>query len=365
MKYCYTNVKDNFKKLYFFIPISLFIAITIVFFAREIKGVAYNDLQGNMFYVQILNRSMPLIKHVAFDTEDLAESKFSLKDKCLDILGMNWKDPIKIMAKEIHYFSMLKPEGRDGSISLKEVISSFNIGESSILKNSEEDLAKDAQVKSASSKAYNPNLKKQLNASKPEVLIYHTHTSESYITPDGNTDKDSFDENRNVCAVGDELARELEKNYGISVIHDKTVHNSTYTQSYSRSRETLTQYLNKYGDFKLIIDLHRDSVNSKKSVTANLNGEDVTKIMFVMTRKNPHFDKNNAIAENMLKTSKELFPGFSREIWYYDTGTRFFNQDLSNNAILIEVGAHVNKIEEAKGSAKYIARLVAEYLNGN
>ena len=49
------------------------------------------------------------------------------------------------------------------------------------------------------------------------MLIYHTHTSESYRTSDKETFKtyNSLDTTRSVCAVGDVISEELEKKYGI------------------------------------------------------------------------------------------------------------------------------------------------------
>ena len=67
----------------------------------------------------------------------------------------------------------------------------------------------------------------------------------------------------NVVGVGDVLANELEENYGISVIHDKTNHCISYNDSYTRSGETVDKYLQEYGDFKMIIHLHRDSLDDK------------------------------------------------------------------------------------------------------
>ncbi|MDP4089030.1 MAG: stage II sporulation protein P, partial [Bacillota bacterium] len=206
----------------------------------------------------------------------------------------------------------------------------------------------------------NPNIKKPLDNTKPEVLIYHTHTTESY-DPNGNYNDDP---SKNVCAVGDVLTDELENKYGINVAHDKTIHNSSFNASYSRSRETVNKYLNKYGDFKLIIDLHRDAAYSKSTVTTKMNGENVADIRFVLCKKNPHFDKNLAVANSLADISNKYFPGFFKDIYYYNYGSKYFNQDLSNNAILIEVGANINTMDESKTSGKYIARIIAEYLNG-
>ena len=49
----------------------------------------------------------------------------------------------------------------------------------------------------------------------------------------------------------------------------------------------MEKYLKEYKDFDLIIDMHRDAVYSKSSVTMNMNGENVAKLMFVLTKKTP------------------------------------------------------------------------------
>lgn len=153
-------------------------------------------------------------------------------------------------------------------------------------------------------------------------------------------------------------------NYGINTLHDKTVHDAqAYTQSYARSSVTVDKQLKQHGDFKLIIDLHRDAGSNKKAFVTKLNGENVAKFMMVMAKKNPHFNKNNNMATNIMNTSNKLFPGFCKGIYYYNYGTRYFNQDKSNNAVLIEVGADINTTGESKASAKYLARIIAECLN--
>ena len=112
-----------------------------------------------------------------------------------------------------------------------------------------------------------------------------------------------------MCAVGDVITEELEKKYGIAVIHDKTVHNvGDYNGSYKKSGVTLDKYLKEYGDFDLIIDLHRDGVPNRKNATTKINGEDVAKFMFVVTQKNPRYAKQKKLINSMIKISNKLFP---------------------------------------------------------
>lgn len=220
-------------------------------------------------------------------------------------------------------------------------------------------------VDMSSATAFNPELKKEMSK-KPEVLIYHTHTCESYKPYGTNI----VEKDKNVVAVGEELKKELEK-YGISTVHDTTIHDlDTYDKSYERSRVTLDKYLKENKEFKLVIDMHRDSIENKAAVTTTINGENVARFMFVMAKKSPNFNENSKLVEKIRDISNKLYPGdkenssFNKGTFYYNYGRKYFNQDSSKNAVLIEVGSHVNTLDEAKASAKYLARIFAEEING-
>ena len=216
---------------------------------------------------------------------------------------------------------------------------------------------------------YDPGLKGVLDKNKPRVLIYHSHTSEAYATSDKDTSKtnSSTDQTRNVCEVGDVITNELEKNYGISVIHDKNVNDKpNYTIAYKNSGLTLDKYLKKYGNFDLIIDLHRDSVVNKNEELTKINGQNVAKFMFVVTRQNPRYAKQKKLVDHMIGISNKLFPGLLNEkpIDYHDFGINFYNQAKSDNAMLIEVGTFTNSVGEVKNTGMYLSRIIAEQLNG-
>ena len=319
-----------------------------------------SNAKRNMVYVQILNYAMPVVKATSFNEDDMAENGFSISQTALQMIGLNLNSPISVLGREVAFLGLNDLSSKDKpNVDFNQ----FKLDDKQVSKeadNSQPNSNENLNLENKVVNLYDPKLKKAINTNKPEVLIYHTHTSESYKP--GNPI--STDNTQNVVAVGDVLVNELQTNYGISAINDKTVHDKeAYTQSYARSVVTLDKYLDKYKDFKLIIDLHRDSVDDKKAITAKLNEENVAKISFVMAKKNPHFDKNMALANKMIQTSDKLFPGFCRGVIYYNYGTRYFNQDRSNNAVLIEVGADINTSDEAKASAKYIARIIAECLN--
>ena len=81
---------------------------------------------------------------------------------------------------------------------------------------------------------------------EPQVLIMHTHTTESFEPFERDFFDSSFnyrttDPSKNVVMIGDKITQQLE-NAGIGVIHDTTIHDyPSYNGSYDRSAETVTR----------------------------------------------------------------------------------------------------------------------------
>ncbi|MBS5951894.1 MAG: stage II sporulation protein P [Clostridium sp.] len=340
--------KSNFSVGYFIIIIAF-----IIFLIRSVNIINNYGERGGFAYVQMLNFSVPLVETQIYDEAQYADNHLSLKNVVLEALGIKGMNGYSIVAKEVSLFSSIL-----GNDSLRTPISKltpFSLNNNSIAKMTPEEVAELNQV----SAAYDPSLKKTLDNSKPEVLIFHTHTTENYA----EAERDTTDNNFNVAGVGDVLAKELEEGYGISVIHDKTNHSVSYNDSYARSNETLKSYLNEYGDFKFIIDLHRDSVANKDAVTVNINNQNLAKMMFVTGQNSSRYEANKALVDKLYNTANTLFPGIIRDTFEYEIAATSINYSLSDNMVLIEVGANINAAQEAKLTAKYIARIVAEHLN--
>ncbi|WP_315080208.1 stage II sporulation protein P [uncultured Clostridium sp.] len=325
----------------------LLIIIVFIFFFRVGSVLKQCNERGGYAYVQLLNLGMPIVKEQVYNEESYAESNLSLKNILLKSVGLNGLTYENILKSEVGFFNNID-KNDESALTFNQ----FSVNEDSILKFS-------SNEKSLNSKIYDASLKKELDVSKPEVLIYHTHTTENYA----EASADTTDENANVVGVGDVLAKELEENYGISVIHDKTNHSVSYNDSYSRSSETVDKYLKKYGDFKIILDLHRDSVPDKSAMTTKVEGADAAKIMFVNAKNSTKYNKNQELTERVFKKTEELFPGLTRKIFTYTRGKNAFNQSKSDGSLLFEMGSNVNSIEEVKVTARCMARVLAEILN--
>ncbi|AQS08997.1 stage II sporulation protein SpoIIP [Clostridium saccharobutylicum] len=335
------------------IGVLILVTLVLIFFIRLVGVLKDNKERGAFAYVQLLNFGMPLIETQVYDEGSYTENKLSLRNVCFDVLGFNNISYKGILESELCYLT-----NTNISNPKKDAVFTFNpfqVSDDSISKVESTPTTTDSK----NTQIYNPSLKKEIDESKPEVLIYHSHTTENY----SQTQPDSSDENTNVVGAGDVLSKELEDNYGISVIHDKTNHSVSYNDSYTRSGETVDKYLQKYGDFKLIIDLHRDSGIDKSATTTDIYGMSAAKIMFVNAKNSTRYGKNKALTEQIFNKTSELFPTLPIKILTYNRGKNAFNQSKSDACVLFEIGSDSNTPEETHVTAQCMARVIAEIIN--
>lgn len=348
-----TKANNNLnRKINIFILTCVFIVLLTV--AGILKLVNTMDATSNMLYIEILNYALPIVKEGAFDASDMAESNMNLKEALSKYFKLDINSPLVILSKENALFSLLL-DNMEFDSEERFALTSFNLEELSIFFQEENETAENSN-----GDIYNPDIKKTLNETVPEVLLYHTHTTEYYSPA---TASSPFSEDTSVVSVGKIIAEELQKNYGISVVHDKTIHNTQYNNSYTRSGETLSKYLQEYPGFKVIIDIHRDAGLSKNSITCSVNNQQAAKLMFVLSKASPNYQKNLDLADSLKGIIEQEFPGVMKEHKQYNRGKANFNLDKAPNSALIEVGSDVTDIEEAKLSGRIIARAIAEYIN--
>ena len=207
------------------------------------------------------------------------------------------------------------------------------------------------------------------NINKENVLIFHTHTCESYTPSEkfqyqqtGNFR--TTDLNYTVSRVGDELANFLNQ-YGFNVTHDKTYHDyPAYSGSYTRSATTVNNIV-KTNSSDIIIDLHRDAIGSKSNYDPSVKIEDevAAQLMFVIGTNggglyHPNWQSNLKFAIQLQQKANEMYPGLFKPIIVRNSR---YNQHLGSAACIIEVGATGNTLEQCLNSMKYLAKVLAEY----
>ncbi len=201
----------------------------------------------------------------------------------------------------------------------------------------------------------------QINKSK--VIIYHTHTCESYTPSDSfnyemTGNYRSTDLNFSVARVGDELDKQL-TSYGIQVIHDKTYHDHpAYNGSYSRSLVTAQNALANNPETEIIIDLHRDAIaDANYAPKVKIGDEYASQLMFVIGANNEGFNQNLKFAIKVVEKANELYPGLFKPMILRNAE---YNQHLSKASCIIEVGATGNTLDESINSMKYLAKIINE-----
>lgn len=351
-------IKNKKRKFDISLGYIVLIVVVVIFCIRAVAVINNYRERGGFAYVQLLNFSMPLVETQVYNEDDYAENKLNIKRVIGEALGLTNITSYGIVGSELTLFDGIKPNNIGSKLPFS-LFTPYEVKQESIAKLTEEEIAELTKV----SEAYDPSLKKTLNTAVPEILIYHTHTTEAYSDVGGWTEDGDF----SVVGVGDILADELQNGYGISVIHDKTNHFKTYNGCYDRSASTVQKYLDQYGDFKLIIDLHRDGVENKDYVTVNLNGQNLARIMFVTAEVSERYEANSKVANELAGITNNLFPGLLRNVpvtvYEYPYGIGGFNLGLSDNMSLMEFGGDINSAQEARLSAKYMARVIAEYIN--
>lgn len=356
------NKKMNPKRNSFIIFLRTASVIFFIYLFFSFFNIQENiiDRTKESFFVQMVNYAMPITQTVNFHTQK-SQNTNSMERNIFNYMGISLSHPDEILKREISYLNINEDSIKEGT----PAIGDFNLSDNDVIKNDSNNTNGNNGNSSSESRiinAYDPSLKEILDNSKPEVLIYHSHTTESY----GSDGQDNMDPNKNVIAVGNSLTNTLENDYGISVIHDTTVHNAlSYDNSYVRAGQTVDTYLQKYGGFKMIIDLDRASDINEANVTKTINGLNVAKFTFVMAKNNSHLNDNMFMVNLLLKYTNNYFPGLTmgNGINYFDNGSNSFNQDKSNNAFLLEIGSSPNSIDESKATTQYVARIIAEYLN--
>lgn len=201
---------------------------------------------------------------------------------------------------------------------------------------------------------------------KKNILIYHTHTCESYTPSEGYEYQETgnyrtTDLNYSVARVGTELTKYLE-NKGFNVVHNTTYHDyPSYSGSYDRSLETIKDLL-MGTDTQLVIDLHRDAVGSSSSYapTVKINDKYAAQMMFVIGTdggglEHPNWTQNLKIAIKIQKKANEMYPGLFRPIIVRNSR---YNQHLTTGSSIIEVGATGNTMDQCILSMQCLANVL-------
>lgn len=216
-------------------------------------------------------------------------------------------------------------------------------------------------------------LSKQMGIDKstkgPQILIYHTHASETYIDSKSGVEADT------VVGAGNYLTTLLE-GYGYKVYHDKTAYDrlsngeSNRNYAYSTALPSIQKILDENPTIEVVIDLHRD--DGAKRVTT-INGKDTARIMLFnglcrnsdgpITRlENPNLEGNLAFSLQTALVGRKLYQGFFYKNYLKNYR---YNMHLKEHSLLIECGTDENTVIEAYNAMEPLADVLNQVLGSH
>ena len=204
--------------------------------------------------------------------------------------------------------------------------------------------------------------------SKPQILIYHTHSQEEFA------DSIPGDDSTTIIGAGEKLAQLLRDEYGFNVIHHTGVYDvESRDYAYSAAGPAIEQILLENPSIEVVIDLHRDGVADSTRLVSDVGGRPTAQFMFfnglsylkskgaVDYLENPYIEENLAFSFQMKLAADEYYPGFARNT--YLKGLRY-NMHYCPKSLLIEVGAQTNTVEEIMNAIDPLAHILAMVLKG-
>lgn len=373
------NIKDSIKYI-----TTLIITLLLIFFLSKIFSKVGKDDFFNINLseklIECLDIEIPVIAKTYYksqnilkeDTEEVATESITQKILGIELAQIQETNKEETKNNQTDENNTQIAENNESNLSTEvatgvetEIVTQNPISESYNVE------INGVKIKNETSfQIDNTILENTLEMNKENVIIFHTHTCESYTPSEqyqyqqtGNFR--TTDLNYTVSRVGDELTNYL-LGFGFNVNHDKTYHDyPAYTGSYTRSLESVTKDLKTFSS-DIIIDLHRDAIGSKSNYDPSVKiGEDVAaQLMFVIGTNggglyHPNWKSNLQFAIELQQKANEMYPGLFKPVIVRNSR---YNQHLGKAACIIEVGATGNTLEQCLNSMKYLSKVLDEYL---
>ena len=211
----------------------------------------------------------------------------------------------------------------------------------------------------------------QKDTRTPQILIYHSHSQETFADSREGEEEDS------IVGVGNYLAQILTEDYGYQVAHVKEEFDMAggeldRSAAYDYARDYLESYFQENPDIQVVIDLHRDGVSEDRHLVTEINGKPTAQILFYNGLSytvdkgnldylpNPYIQQNLAFSFQLEYQAAEYYPDYYRGI--YLAGYRY-NLHFRPRSILLEAGAQTNTVQEVKNAMEPFADILDKVLN--
>lgn len=202
------------------------------------------------------------------------------------------------------------------------------------------------------------------------VYIYFSHNRESFLPyfRKGTIPEMAYHSKFNVTLIGERLGKTL-KQYGIGntvsnvdIISMLRERNLNFNHSYQMSRELVLNEKKSNRDLEMYFDIHRDAL-PRKYTTTHINGKPYAKISFVIGSAHKNYKENLNFTNTINSLIEKQYPGLSRGVIVknQNQGNGVYNQDLSPNSVIIEMGGVENRLEELYRTADVLGNVISQY----
>lgn len=204
-----------------------------------------------------------------------------------------------------------------------------------------------------------------INNIEPSIYIYTTHETENY----SSNSLEAYNITPNIKLAASILKDKLNDYNIIADLETTSItdilknNNWSYGYSYIASRQVIEDKIHN-NNYRLIIDLHRDSSSINKT-QITYNNTNYAKVLFVIGTEY-NYDNNYNVANKLSNILNNKIPEISRGIITKggEGVNGIYNQDINPNMILIEVGGSYNNIEDINNTMDILAISIKEYLEG-
>ena len=341
----------------------------------SMQGLAASMTGG--FFKELLGMEVPHLKAEQEQASEVFSGKNMTNFVFQLLTNINPSDPKSLVSREVPGLGSNSPVLLRASVGSHTPTAPEDYQTAGNLPSSSADIQGDGAKpfhSNATSKPGSPSNEGTTSPSKgtvtsepKSILIYHSHPHESYnpLLNKQSSNPSSADPSKNVGIVGDLIAGELERK-GIGTDHAfedymTTVSGYNYNYSYKYSRSLIKDVLAEFKSIQYFFDIHRDSQSYSRTTTA-IKGVSYAQIYFIIGHGNPDWRKNEAFANKIHAKLEKKYPGLSRGIWGKSTaqGNGEYNQSISPNSVLIEVGGIDNTKQELDRTSKVLADTIAD-----
>lgn len=199
-----------------------------------------------------------------------------------------------------------------------------------------------------------PAASDQVAGQPPKVLIYHTHSTESFVPETGTAFSKNMD--KTVVVLGKKLAGILEDDYGIPVLHNTEIFDLPRSKGYANALPRIEEILAENPQVEVVLDLHRDGV-PRSVTTMEIEGKPAGRLLFVVGTRHKQWSLNMRFALFLQQMVDERYPGLSRGVRKQNYA---YNQHLHERSLIVEVGGHENTLQEVRKTIPYLAEVISE-----